>query len=81
MHDLEQVATFIEFSQIVARSKFVERLGLTPLTKAADLSTVMQIDEYLNKLETSHASLLLCDPGLTDIDNNLSRQRFLFQLR
>ena len=81
MHDLEEITTFIEFSQIVARSNFAEGLGIAPPTKIADLNAVMQIDECLNKLESSHASLLLGESALTDTDNNLDRQRFLFELR
>ncbi|KEF57497.1 uncharacterized protein A1O9_05414 [Exophiala aquamarina CBS 119918] len=80
MHDLEEIATFIEFSQIVARSSFAERLGIAPPTKIADLNTVMQIDECLNKLQSSHASLLLSG-SLTKTDDDLDRQRFLFELR
>lgn len=80
MHELEEITTFIEFSQIVARSNFAERLGLPPSSKAADLRAVMQTDECLNKLETSHTSLL-SESGLTNVNNSLSRERFLFQLR
>jgi len=81
MHDLEEIITFIEFSQIVARSNFAERLDIALPTKIADLNTVMQIDEYLKNLESSHALLLLSESSLTDTGNNLDQQRFLFALR
>jgi DNA-binding GntR family transcriptional regulator len=81
MDDLEEITTFIEFSQIVAHSKFAERLGLAPSTKVADLNAVMQIDECLNRLEASHASLMLDNAGLTNMNHGLSQQQFLFQLR
>jgi hypothetical protein len=81
MHDLEQIATFIEFSQIVARSSFTENLGILKPTKIIDLNTIMQIDERLSILESSHSSLLSNISPLISPDTNPKRQQYLFTLR
>lgn len=81
MQDLEDMTTFIEFSQLFARSNVAEKLGLGQLTKPADLNTVVQLDDCLNTLETNHALALLSESARADVEDISSQQRLLFQLR
>lgn len=82
MSELNEITNFIMLNQVLARHSFADKLGLPVLSKSSDLAAIMQIEDCLDKLETSHASLLLVStPPTHSQDGGLERQRFLFQIR
>ena len=81
MLELNETTNFIMLSQVLSRSSFAARLGLPTPTKTGDLNAVLQIEDCLNRLEKSHALLLLTNAAQMDNDDLSSGQRFLFQVR
>jgi hypothetical protein len=82
MSELNEITNFIMLSQVLARKSLGDKLGLPILSKASDLSAVMQIEGCLDQLETSHASLLFLGTSQAKPGSDcLHRQRFLFSIR
>jgi hypothetical protein len=80
MSDIHEITNFIMLSQVLARSSFVERLGLPPLNRNADIKGFMQVEQSLNKVEASGSALLTAN-NLHETDEYVGKQWFFFRIR
>lgn len=81
MLELNEITSHIMLSQMSASSSFAEGLGQPQLSRNADSSAAVQIDECLTKLEKTFPPLMSFDPVQDDSDNGSKRRQILLRLR
>jgi hypothetical protein len=75
MLELDEITSHILLLQVFASSSFAGTLGLSQLSRNADPSAAVQLDERLTKLDMSFDSVQ------DDTDNSSTRRRIIFHLR